>query len=597
MLNKMSKEAGDTGAIEALLDLLGDPRWLEPGETQNLDRELRGLLAAATMGMSPIHIALALFDWLGHLAISPGKIAALATSLLKKNADLAKFGVHAFGSRDENLPGSDTRRMSSEAWQRWPFNVLARAHELGKEWAREATTGIEGVSREHERIVEFLARQISELLSPANVPLMNPDVIETTWRERGGNLVRGAQNFVDDRRRIAQDVPLQGREEFQVGEHIGITPGKVVYQNELIELIQYEPVTERVGAEPVLIIPAWIMKYSILDLTPDASLVRFLVEQGHTVFIASWKNPTAAERDMGMDDYLFSGVIEAIDAVTAITSAEKIHSVGYCLGGTLLTIAAAYMAREGDDRLHTMTLFASLIDFREGGEITLFLGDSAVSFLEASMRRKGYLGIESMVNAFTSLRVADLVYGPAVDRYLLGKDRKLNGLLAWNEDGTRMPCRMHAEYLRSCYLDNDLAEGRYQVAGTTVCVGDISTPMFLLGTVTDHVAPWKSVYKARRLMNNELTFALTTGGHNAGIACGPDHPRRSFQMAVRNPGDLYIDPDRWAAETESQPGSWWRSWSDWLKARTSGDVELPPIGAPDLGYEVLGDAPGTYVFD
>ncbi len=593
MLDETKERPSDAAAM--LKRLINDTRWVQPGHAERMNRELRGLLAKATMGMSPIEVAMAVFDWFGHLAISPGKLLELSESIVRKSVELARFGGEALLA-NEALPGSDTRRMQSDGWQRWPFNVMAKGHELAKAWGSELTTGIEGVRPEHEAFVEFLARQVAELLSPANVPVLNPDVIEATWQERGANLKRGAKNFVDDRRRISKGKPLQGREEFEVGKHLAITPGKVTYENALIELIQYEPATDRVGAEPVLIIPAWIMKYYILDLEPEKSLVRFLVEQGHTVFIVSWKNPTAAESDMDMDDYLHSGVINSIDAVQTITGAPRIHAVGYCLGGTLLSIAAAYMAREGDDRLQSMSLFASQIDFRDAGEITLFLGESALSFLEARMDKKGFLDIESMVNAFTSLRVADLVYAPAVDRYLLGRDRKLNGLMAWNEDGTRMPCRMHGEYLRTCYLDNDLAEGRYEVAGVPVCVGDIRTPTFVLGTVTDHVAPWKSVYKARRLMNNEMTIVLTTGGHNAGIACGPDHPRRSYRMAVRRPGDLYVDPDRWVAETASHDGSWWRAWSDWLVERTSGDREPPPMGAPDAGFAVLRDAPGRYVF-
>ena len=594
MLNKTQEQPSD--AVVSLKLLLEDHRWLQPEQANRLNRELRSLLANATLGMSPIEVSMAVFDWFGHLAISPGKLFELSESLLRKGAELARFNMEAMRSEDPT-PGSNSRRMKSEAWQRWPFNVLAKGHELGKAWATELTTGIDGVRPEHEAFVEFLARQVTELLSPANVPALNADVIEATRSERGANLTRGMKNFVDDRQRIARGQPLQGREEFQVGKHLAITPGKVIYENELIELIQYEPATERVGVEPVLIVPAWIMKYYILDLEPDRSLVKFLTGQGHTVFIVSWKNPTAAESNMDMDDYLHSGVMNSIDAVTTITGAPKVHAVGYCLGGTLLSITAAYMAREGDDRLQTMSLFASQIDFRDAGEITLFLGESALSFLEARMSRKGFLDIESMVNAFTSLRVADLVYAPAVDRYLLGKDRKLNGLMAWNEDGTRMPCRMHGEYLRTCYLDNDLAEGRYRVAGVPICVGDIKAPTFLLGTVTDHVAPWQSVYKARRLMNNEMTIVLTTGGHNAGIACGPDHPRRSYQAALRKPGDLYIDPDRFAAETESNDGSWWLAWSEWLVERTTGDREPPRMGAPDKGYDVLRDAPGRYVFE
>jgi polyhydroxyalkanoate synthase len=398
------------------------------------------------------------------------------------------------------------------------------------------------------------------------------------------------------RRKRSGELP-QGLEEFVVGKDIAITPGKVVYQNRLFELIQYKPQTEEVAAEPVLIVPAWIMKYYILDLSPRNSLVRYLVSQGKTVFIMSWKNPDENDRDLGMHEYLHDGVLNAIDAVSTIVAKRKIHAVGYCLGGTLLSVAAAYMARERDDRLKTMTLFAAQVDFREAGEIMTMLGEGTFAFLEALMRRQGYLGMENMTGAFASLRVSDLVYDPAFQRYLLGKDRSLNDLMAWNEDGTRMPYKMHTEYLRNCYMENNLAEARYEVNGKPVCVGDIQVPTFVLGTATDHVAPWKSVYKVMRLMNNsEMTFALTTGGHNAGIACGPDHPRRKHWIATREPGDLYTGPDQWRARNELVDGSWWPEWDAWLDARSSGRRKAPSMGKPKAGYKPLRDAPGLNVF-
>jgi polyhydroxyalkanoate synthase len=311
----------------------------------------------------------------------------------------------------------------------------------------------------------------------------------------------------------------------------------------------------------------------------------------------SWKNPDEKDRDLGMHEYLHEGVMAAIDAVSAIVPKRKMHAVGYCLGGTLLSIAAAFMAREHDDRLQSMTMFAAQIDFREAGEITTMLGEGTFTFLEALMRKQGYLAMENMTGAFAALRVSDLVYDPMMQRYLLGKDRSMNDLMAWNEDGTRMPYKMHTEYLRNCYMENNLAEARYEVNGKPVCVGDIRVPAFVLGTATDHVAPWKSVYKAMRLMNNEMTFALTTGGHNAGIACGPDHPRRKHWIATRQPGDLYVDPDHWQAENELVDGSWWPAWNAWLDAHSSLERVAPPkMGNAKAGYKPLRDAPGIYVF-
>ena len=254
------------------------------------------------------------------------------------------------------------------------------------------------------------------------------------------------------------------------------------------------------------------------------------------------------------------------------------------------------MAREGDDRLKTMSLFAAQVDFREAGEITTMLGEGTFAFLEALMRKQGYLDIDNMVDAFASLRVSDLVYDPKVQRYLLGKDLSLNDLMAWNEDGTRMPYKMHTEYLRNCYMENNLAEARYEVDGRPICVADITVPTFVLGTATDHVAPWKSVYKITRLLGGDVTFALTTGGHNAGIACGPDHPRRKHQVATREAGDLYCDPDRWVESHELVDGSWWPAWDAWLDGHTSGQRKPPRIGKPRAGYRPLRDAPGEYVF-
>ena len=571
-------------------------RLLPPDKAREIDHQLRGQLAVATRGVSPVDVATAVVDWAGHLALSPGKLLSLAESAARNGVELVKIGSKVGSPNGEDLPAIMDRRMLTEDWQRWPFNVFAHGHRLAKALAVEATTGVDGVSKESEQLVSFLANQVVEMASPANLPVINPEFISTTREERGANLRRGVHNLAEDMRRKRSGELPQGLEDFVVGKDIGITPGKVVYQNRLFELIQYTPQTEEVASEPVLIVPAWIMKYYILDLSPRNSLVRYLVSQGKTVFIMSWKNPDERDRDLGMHEYLHEGVMAAIDAVSAIVPKQKIHAVGYCLGGTLLAIVAAYMARERDDRLKTMSIFTAQVDFREAGEITTMLGESTFTFLEALMRKQGYLSMENMTGAFAALRVSDLVYEPMMQRYLLGKDRSLNDLMAWNEDGTRLPYKMHTEYLRNCYLENNLAEARYLVDGKPICIGDIRIPAFVLGTATDHVAPWKSVYKAVRLTNNEMTFALTTGGHNAGIACGPDHPRRKHWIATRQPGDLYIDPDDWQAQNELVDGSWWPAWDAWLDARSSGRGKPPSMGKPKAGYKPLRDAPGVYVF-
>ncbi|MHB8820241.1 MAG: PHA/PHB synthase family protein, partial [Pseudomonadaceae bacterium] len=453
-------------------------------------------------------------------------------------------------------------------------------------------TGVRGVSRHHENMVTFAGRQWLDMWSPSNFVWTNPEVLEAISASGGANLWRGAMNFFDDAQRLALEDAPAGVEGFEVGKDVAVTPGKVVFRNHLIELIQYTPTTPDVYAEPVLIVPSWIMKYYILDLSPHNSMVKYLVDHGHTVFIISWKNPTAADRDLGLEDYRWLGVMDALDTVTAIVPERKVQAVGYCLGGTLLTIAAAAMARDGDDRLHSLTLLASETDFRESGEIALFIDDSQLAWLEAGMWDKGYLDGKQMAGAFQMLNSRDLIWSRRVREYLLGERQQFNDLMAWNADVTRMPYRMHSEYLRRLYLSNDLAEGRYQVGGRPVAIADIEVPMLIVGTVRDHVAPWPSVYKMHLLSDAELTFVLTSGGHNAGVVSEPGHPRRSYQIATRSVGARYVDPQTWRAETPLNEGSWWPAWQQWLARRSTGRVAPPAMSGTQ---PQLGDAPGTYV--
>jgi len=347
----------------------------------------------------------------------------------------------------------------------------------------------------------------------------------------------------------------------------------------------------------VLVIPSWIMKYYILDLSPHNSLVKYLVEQGHTVFMVSWKNPTEQDRDLGMDDYLRLGVMAALDAVSAILPGRRIHATGYCLGGTLLAVAAAAMARANDLRLASLTLFASEVDFKEPGELALFIDESQVSFLEDIMWDRGYLDGGQMGGAFRLLNSKDLIWSRMVRNYLMGQRDGMNDLMAWNADTTRMPYHMHREYLRTLYLDNDLAEGRYLVDDRPVALSDIRAPIFAVATVKDHVSPWHSVYKVHLLTDTAVTFVLTNGGHNAGIVSEPGHAGRQFRMATRGHHEKYLPPETWAASIPPQEGSWWPAWHEWLAAR-SGPVESPPAaGAPKEGFPPLGDAPGTYVLE
>jgi polyhydroxyalkanoate synthase len=323
-------------------------------------------------------------------------------------------------------------------------------------------------------------------------------------------------------------------------------------------------------------------------------LVKFLTQQGFTVFMVSWKNPGAEDRDVGFDDYRTEGLLPAIEVATAITSARKVHAVGYCLGGTLLAFTAAAMARENDERLASLSLFAAQVDFTEAGELMLFIDESQVSFFEDMMWERGFLDSMKMAGAFQMLRSNDLIWSRSIHDYLLGEQSFAVDIMAWNADATRMPYRMHSQYLRSLFLRNDLAEGRFKVDGRPVALLDIRVPTFAVATERDHVAPWRSVFKLHLLTDTEITFVLTNGGHNAGILSEPDHPHRHYRTSLRKPGEPYVDPDAWFADHPLQEGSWWPAWATWLAAR-SGEPVRPPALGDASGFAAIEDAPGSYV--
>lgn len=337
------------------------------------------------------------------------------------------------------------------------------------------------------------------------------------------------------------------------------------------------------------------MKYYILDLSPENSLVKFLTQQGFTVFMISWKNPSAEDSNLGMEDYRTLGVGAALDAVTAIAPDRQVHAVGYCLGGTLLSIAAAALARDGDKRLRSLTLLAAQTDFTEAGELTLFIDEA--HFLEDLMAQQGFLDTKQMAGAFQLLRSNDLIWSRVVHTYLMGEREPMFDLMAWNADATRMPYRMHSEYLRHLFLDNDLAESRYPVGGRPVSLRDIRIPIFAVSTITDHVAPWRSVYKIQMLTDADVTFVLSNGGHNAGVVSPPGHPHREHQIATHREEEKYIDPDAWQRVAARHRGSWWPCWRDWLVRHASEKISPPAMGAPQSGYAPAGNAPGKYVLE
>ena len=569
------------------------PQTQEPAE---LARVLRAQLATVTGGLAPDVYVSAWWDWYLNLAKEPPKQLQIMQDALTKTVDNWTFGLRAATGQPMS-PAEGDERFGGDAWARWPFNVYARSYRNYIDWWQKAWSNVPGVAPENERTLNFVARNALEAISPANYFATNPELLDTTRAEAGKNLVRGFSNWLEDIERTFSGKSAGGTEKFVVGRDLAATPGKVVMRNELVELIQYSPATETVFAEPILIIPAWIMKYYILDLSASNSLVKYLVSQGHTVFIVSWKNPNASDRGFGMDDYLRLGVRDTVDAVSRIVPDRKINSVGYCIGGTLLSIAAARFAADGDQRLASVTLLAAQQDFSEPGELSVFISPSQLDMLEAVMDRAGVLKSEQMGAAFALLRSRDLLWTPAVNSYLRGKRETPNDLMAWNADGTRMPCRMHAEYLRQLYLNNSLARGEFQVEGRPVNLAAIHVPMFVVGTETDHVAPWQSAYKTRGLTRStDYTFLLTSGGHNAGIISGPVHPRRRHRVRTWLNASETLTPEVWFETTPPQAGSWWPIWQLWLAQHsTQRLVAPPPLGSTAAGYPPIADAPGEYV--
>ncbi|MBW7970068.1 alpha/beta fold hydrolase [Bradyrhizobium sp. BR 10289] len=578
-------------SVEKIPERPGNTDALPAPEPYSLDRAFHAMLARFTGGISPVALSLAWLDWSAHLAAAPQRRMEISRNVLRDAGQFVEAAAHATSRKPWSViqPQRRDRRFREPQWELAPFNLLAQAFLLTERWWHDATTGVRGVSHANEAIVEFSVRQMLDMMAPSNFAATNPQVLEKAFQSGGENFVFGWQNWCSDLMRMLSISKPAGDGQFIVGETVAVSPGKVVYRNDLIELIQYHPTTAQVRPEPILIVPAWIMKYYILDLSPQNSLVRYLTSQGFTVFAISWRNPDTKDRDVAFDDYRRLGVMAALDTIGRIVPGRKVHALGYCLGGTLLSIAAAAMARDGDDRLETITLLASQTDFTEAGELTLFINESQVAFLEDMMWQRGYLDTTQMAGAFALLRSNDLVWSRLSRDYLMGESAPLSDLMAWNADATRLPYRMHSEYLRKLFLDNDLAEGRYRVEDRSVSLSDIHTPMFVVGTLVDHVAPWRSVYKIHYQVDADVTFLLTSGGHNAGVVAPPDELGHSYQVMTKAADAPYVGPDEWLKLAPQVEGSWWLKWAEWLAAR-SGEPCVPPRIADDLP-----DAPGDYV--
>ncbi len=580
-----------------------------------LDSHAHVVMARFWNGVSPISLALAYTDWALHLWSSPGSQSRLARQALEHGVDWFADSARTAWPVSQALaraavPGNLAQaveqdpRFNAPAWQQWPWRGLATASKAWEAWWQEASSlrGMQDHSREQMR---FYGRQMLDIWSPSNWLWTNPLALQAAWSSGGQILLKGLGQAMDDMRQNQNLAPLnKATVDLGPGRGLAMTPGRVVMRNSLVELIQYEPTTARVQAEPVLIIPSCIMKYYILDLSPHNSLVRWLVGQGHTVYIASWRNPDESDALLGMDDYVRDGVLATLDHVHCATR-QPVHLMGYCLGGTFAAIAVAALGG-GDAKgcvpdgmvhgehgpLATLSLLAAETDFTEPGEMGVLIDEAQVRLLEDMMAAKGFLTGKQMAGSFQFLHSRELVWSSRTRRWLLGEEEVPNDLMTWNADVTRLPAVMHSQYLRSCYLNNDLAEGRYLFEGQPISLRDIRVPVFGVGTVKDHVAPWRSVYKIHRLVSAEVTFALTNGGHNAGIVSGPGHAGRFYQLKTTPVREPWSTPEEWQATALRHDGSWWPALSDWLKAHGSG--KLVAARKPVV-HSGLGPAPGQYV--
>jgi len=561
-----------------------------------LDQQAHALIARLCGGLSPFPLAFAWADWAAHLAISPGRQFKLAEHAI---GEAQKLWADALPGRDRAPPClaalDGDRRFMDEAWMLWPYCQLAKAHLAIERWWGEASRDVHGARPESLALVGFVGRQLLDLAAPSNALITNPEAILRALNTKGQSLHEGFRHWLEDLDVLAGKSRPAGTGEFVVGEAVATTPGKIVARTSLAEIIQYTATTERVHAEPIVIVPAWIMKYYILDLAPGESLISYLVSQGFTVFCISWKNPGAEDGALSLDDYRVDGVLAALDAVNKITDGAPVHGVGYCLGGTILAIAAAALDRDQNSPLCTLSLLAAQTDFAEAGELTMFIDESQVAALEDMMDRQGYLDARQMAGAFYALRANDMLWARLVERYLIGARRPASALDAWLMDATRMPALMHSQYLRWLFLENRFTQGNLDIDGSAAALKDIKTPIFAVGAELDHIAPWRSVYKIALFSGAETTFVLSGGGHNTAIVSPPGKPRAHYRVQSVGSCANYVDPDEWLPHTPLCQGSWWPEWLGWLQAHSTADlVARPDMGARELG-PLLDPAPGLYV--
>ena len=543
-------------------------------------------------------IAKAFFDLSAKMFSDPFKLAEAQMNLWKDYIALWQGSMMKLMGQPAApvaTPDKADRRFKDPQWEEhFVFDYIKQSYLIAARHLHRAVSEVEGLDETTERKVDFYTRQYIDALAPTNFALTNPEVLRETAATGGKNLLQGFQNLLKDLERGKGrqiQVKMTDPSAFKLGENIATTKGKVVFQNDLIQLIQYEPLTGTVHRRPLLIIPPWINKYYILDLREKNSFIRWAAEQGHTVFVVSWVNPDRKFAQKSFEDYMFEGPLAALDAMEKATGEDEADVIGYCLGGTLLACALAYLtAKKQAKRVASATFFVSLIDFAEPGELGVFTDEQTVASLEKRMNARGYLEGSEMANTFNMLRANDLIWSFVVNNYLLGKDPMPFDLLHWNSDSTRMPARMHAYYLRNMYIRNKLAEpGGITLGGVPIDVGTIRIPAYFVSTAEDHIAPWRSTFAGAKLLSGPVRFVLGGSGHIAGIVNPPAAKKYCYWTGDKPAGN----PDDWLKRATQHEGSWWNDWAGWIKEFAGPRV---PARVPGKGkLKVIEDAPGSYV--
>jgi polyhydroxyalkanoate synthase len=590
-LEFLSKE--QCAAVEALSFNLAKAAMT--AQSAIAEATLRQAERHAPLSVDPLHVSGAWGEVMTRLAAQPEKLMRAQADLYGRYLDLWRAAaLNATGDAQPPVasPARGDKRFTDPDWSNPVFDIVKQSYLITSSWLNDLVSGVEGVEPMTLRRVEFVTRMLTDAFSPSNFVLSNPTALRAIMETRGESLLKGMENFAADLERGGGQLAISQTDfdQFKVGENVATAPGKVIFQNDIIQLLQFEPTTEKVCEIPLLIFPPWINKFYILDLRPENSMIRWLTAQGFTVFVTSWVNPDVTLAAKTFEDYLHEGVYAAVDAVLRQTGARKVNTVGYCIGGTLLSCALAHMAARKDKRVASATFFAAQQDFSEAGDLLLFTNEDWLKDLEARIDAGGgVLPGQSMADTFNALRANDLVWSYFVNNYLMGKEPKPFDLLFWNADQTRMPKALHLFYLRRFYVENALAKGELDLGGERLDLSRVKTPVYVQSSREDHIAPAKSVYKGARLFGGPTRFTVAGSGHIAGVINAP--AANKYQHWTRD--DLPETLEAWMAGAVEHAGSWWPDWSAWLKARSGKQVPArDPSGGP---FAVIEDAPGAFV--